>query len=71
MADNITLTGAAIERWFEDLKKRTTIKRTAHDFTRSKRNPWLCYCDGCGLVFSHNRLTQKAIKAGCLRGWVD
>lgn len=69
--DLLKLTGYEAEAYFKELATRTKISKVSHEFIRTKRNPWLCLCDGCGLVYSNNKATQKAIKAGCFRGSVE
>ncbi len=68
MANPVKMTGLEAEDYFRELASRTVYSRVGHSFHTAKRNPWLNYCRRCGLVFSHNKSTQKAIKAGCLVG---
>lgn len=64
----IKLSGEALENYFAELKARQVeIRKPNHDWHTPKRLKWLTYCDDCGLVWSSNKATQKAIHKGCIQ----
>ncbi len=64
-SSEVRMSGREADAYFTDLATKIVYTSVGHSFHTSKRNPWLNYCRRCGLVYSNNRSTQKAIKAGC------